>query len=64
MGIKVERILTNNGKEYTTQWGKDIHVFEKHLKNKSIKHKYTKVSHPWTKGFVERFNRTLIEEFY
>jgi len=64
MGINVERILTDNGKEYTNHWNTDNHTFEEYLLSKSIKHKYTKVRHPWTNGFVERFNRTLLEKFY
>jgi len=64
MGIIVERILTDNGKEYTTHWDTGYHHFEEYLKSKDIEHRYTKVRHPWTNGFVERFQRTLLEEFY
>lgn len=64
MGINIERILTDNGKEYTSHRGSKSNIFEEHLKSKYIKHRYTKVGHPWTNGFVERFNRTLLEEFY
>jgi len=39
-------------------------LFEEYLKSKGTKHTYTKVRHPWTNGFVERFQRTLFEEFY
>jgi len=64
MGITVERILTDNGKEYTTHWDSGYHHFEEHLKSMDIEHRYTKVRHPWTNGFVERFQRTILEEFY
>jgi len=64
MGITVERILTDNGKEYTTHWDTGYHHFEEYLKSKGIEHRYTKVRHPWTNGFVERFQRTILEEFY
>lgn len=64
MGITVKRILTDNGKEYTSHWGRESHIFEEYLKDKKIKHRYTKVGHPWTNGFVERFQRTLLEEFF
>jgi transposase InsO family protein len=64
MGITIERVLTDNGKEYTTHWDSGYHMFEEYLKHKSIEHRYTKVRHPWTNGFVERFQRTLLEEFY
>lgn len=33
-------------------------------KSKGIEHRYTKVRHPWTNGFVERFQRAILEEFY
>jgi len=64
MGIYVERILSDNGKEYTTHWEGGYHAFEEYLKSKNIKHSYTKVRHPWVSGFVERFQRTILEEFY
>lgn len=64
MGVTVERILTDNGKEYTTHWDTGYHLFEEYLGSKGIGHRYTKVRHPWTNGFVERFQRTLLEEFY
>lgn len=64
MGITVERVLTDNGKEYTTHWEGADHEFEEYLDLVNIKHRYTKVRHPWTNGFVERFNRTILEEFY
>jgi len=64
MGITVERILSDNGKEYTTHWDSGYHHFEEYLKSVDIEHRYTKVRHPWTNGFVERFQRTILEEFY
>jgi len=64
MGITVERILSDNGKEYTTHWEGRDHEFEKYLSFLDIEHRYTKVRHPWTNGFVERFQRTILEEFY
>ena len=63
MAIVIASVLTDNGKEYTSHWGKD-HVFEGYLKSQGIKHRYTKVRCPWTNGYAERFNRTLLEEFY
>lgn len=64
MGITVKSILTDNGKEYMSYWGSKSHIFEEYLKDKKIKHRYTKIGHLWTNGFVEGFNRTLLEEFY
>jgi transposase InsO family protein len=63
LGIAIYSVLTDNGKEYTSHWG-SYHAFEEHLKKSGIKHKYTKVRSPWTNGYAERFNRTLLEEFY
>jgi transposase InsO family protein len=63
-GINVKTILTDNGKEFTTHWASKKHLFENILKSKQIKHRYTKVNHPWTNGFAERLNRTILEEFY
>ncbi len=64
MGITVERILSDNGKEYTTHWEGGDHEFEKYLESLDIENRYTKIRHPWTNGFVERFQRTILEEFY
>ena len=63
LGIAIYSVLTDNGKEYTSHWG-SYHAFEEHLKKNGIKHRYTKVRSPWTNGYAERFNRTLLEEFY
>tara|TARA_Y100000310_G_C20575502_1_gene760199 strand:+ start:309 stop:1295 length:987 start_codon:yes stop_codon:yes gene_type:complete len=63
-GVKLKAVLTDNGKEFTTHWASKKHYFENVLKNKRIKHNYTKVKHPWTNGFAERLNRTILEEFY
>ena len=63
-GVAVKAVLTDNGKEFTTHWASKKHLFERILKNRGIKHRYTKVKHPWTNGFVERLNRTILEEFY
>ena len=64
--VKVERILTDCGTEYTT-WHKEArqyHEYEKTCNKLGIKHTMTKVRHPWTNGYVERLNRTLLDEFY
>lgn len=63
-GVAVKAVLTDNGKEFTTHWASKKHLLERILKNKGIKHRYTKVKHPWTNGFAERLNRTILEEFY
>lgn len=61
LGIPVRNILTDNGSEYCGK--KDEHEYELLLDTVGIKHRRTKVRTPWTNGFVERFNRTVLEEF-
>jgi transposase InsO family protein len=60
-GISVSAILTDNGREYC---GTDSHPFEVYLSLNDIDHRKTKVRHPQTNGFVERFNRTVLDEFF
>ena len=60
-GIKVKAILTDNGSEYC---GKDTHPYELYLALNDIEHRRTKVKSPRTNGFVERFNRTALNEFF
>ncbi len=60
-GLAVEAILTDNGKEYC---GTDAHPYELYLALSGIEHRTTKVKHPWTNGFVERFHRTVLDEFF
>jgi transposase InsO family protein len=62
--IPLDRILTDNGKEYTTHWANGKHEYEKFLKQNSIRHTRIKPRTPQSNGMVERFNRTLLEEFY
>ena len=60
-GIKVKAILTDNGGEYC---GKETHAYELYLALNDIEHRRTKVKSPRTNGFVERFNRTALDEFF
>lgn len=62
--VQIKSLLTDNGKEFTTHWRSKNHLFEKTLRKLKIIHRYTQVKHPWTNGFVERLNRTILEEFY
>jgi transposase InsO family protein len=64
--INLERILTDNGKEYTTHSikGRDGHKYEKYLKKAGITHTLTRVRSPETNGYIERFHRTLLDEFF
>lgn len=61
-GISLERVLTDNGREYC---GRPLHhPFELYLTVQQVEHRNTKVHSPKTNGFCERFNRTLKEEFF
>lgn len=64
--IPLYNILTDNGKEYTTHWKskKQVHFYEKQLNKLNISHRYIKPRTPRTNGFVERFYRTLLDEFF
>ena len=62
--MKIHRLLQDNGKEYTTHHVGGKHKFTDPCKRNDIKQIFTKVRHPWTNGCVERFNLTLLDEFY
>jgi transposase InsO family protein len=55
-GIRVQRVLTDNGNCYRSR------TFAKAL-GPDIKHKRTRPYRPQTNGKVERFNRTMLEEW-
>jgi len=40
------------------------HPYELYLALNDIEHRRTKVGRPQTNGFVERFNRTALDEFF
>lgn len=60
-GLTVEAVLTDNGREFC---GKEDHPYELYLALNDIEHRKTKVNSPRTNGFVERFNRTVLDEFF
>jgi transposase InsO family protein len=60
--LKIEHILTDNGREYCGR--AMIHPYQIFLELYDIKHRRTKVATPRTNGFVERFNRTVLDEFF
>jgi transposase InsO family protein len=60
--LPIEAILTDNGTEYRGR--PMIHLYEIFLEFSDIEHRYTKVDHPRTNGFVERFHRTVLDEFF
>jgi len=62
--IPLDRILTDNGKEYITHRTNGKHKYEEFLKQNRIRQAKIKPRTPQSNGIVERFNRTLLEEFH
>jgi transposase InsO family protein len=60
-GLAVKTVLTDNGREYC---GKCSHPYELYLELNDIAHRTTRVKRPQSNGFVERFNRTVLDEFF
>jgi transposase InsO family protein len=56
------RILTDRGTEYCGR--ADSHDYQLYLALNDIDHTRTKTQSPQTNGICERFNRTILEEFY
>jgi transposase InsO family protein len=61
-GIRVHRVLTDNGAELCGR--KDSHPYELFLHLNDIEHTRTRVRRPQTNGAVERLNQTIQDEFY
>jgi transposase InsO family protein len=61
-GIPLSRILTDRGAEYCG--APDRHPYELYLGIEEIDHTRTKTKSPQTNGICERFNKTLLNEFY
>ncbi len=59
--LTVQAVLTDNGREFC---GTDTHPYELYLALNDIEHRRTRVRTPRTNGFVERFQRTVLEEFF
>lgn len=62
LGAYVKTILTDCGREYCGR--PDQHLFELYLGAQDIEHRTTRPASPFTNGFVERFHRTLKDEFF
>lgn len=62
LGVKVQAVLTDNGREYCGR--PERHPYELFLQLEDIEHRTTKVRSPRTNGFVERMNRTLLDECF
>ena len=62
LGVEVGAVLTGNGREFCGR--PDAHPYELLLAMEAIKHRTTKIRSPRTNGFVERMNRTLLDECF
>jgi len=62
LGVAIGAILTDNGREYCGR--PDQHPFELLLAMDGIQHRTTQIRSPRTNGFVERMNRTLLDECF
>jgi len=60
LDLPVGAVLIDNGREFC---GTDKHPYELYLELGDIEHRRTRVRSPKTNGFVERFNRTVLDEF-
>jgi transposase InsO family protein len=60
--IPLARILTDRGTEYCG--AHDRHPYELYLAVNDIEHTRTKIRHPQTNGICERFQKTVLNEFY
>lgn len=65
-GIEIDAVMTDNGAEFGSgknTKNKDENPFERLLKEMEMKHLYTKPYRPQTNGKIERFWKTLKEDF-
>jgi transposase InsO family protein len=61
-GVKLLRVLTDRGTEYCGN--PERHEYELYLAVEDIDHSRTKTKSPQTNGIVERFHKTVLNEFY
>lgn len=61
LDLPVKAVLTDNGREFC---GTEKHPYELYLDLNGIEHRRTKIRSPRTNGFVERFNGTVLDEFF
>jgi transposase InsO family protein len=62
LGVQVGAVLTDNGREFCGR--SETHPYELLLAMEEIEHRTTRVRSPRTNGFVERMNRTLLDECF
>jgi transposase InsO family protein len=60
--IRLLRVLTDRGSEYCGR--PEHHEYQLYLAVEDIDHTRTKAKRPQTNGICERFNKTLLDEFY
>src|SRR4029077_5840946 len=60
--IKLLRVLTDRGTEYCGN--PEHHEYELYLALEDVDHSRTKTKSPQTNGIVERFHKTVLDEFY
>jgi transposase InsO family protein len=60
--VMLQRVLTDRGTEYCG--APERHEYELYLAVENVDHTRTKVKSPQTNGIVERFHRTVLNEFY
>jgi len=61
-GVGLLRVLTDRGTEYCGN--PERHEYELYLAVEDIDHSRTKTKSPQTNGIVERFHKTVLNEFY
>jgi transposase InsO family protein len=61
-GVPLLRILTDRGSEYCGN--REYHEYELYLQVEGIEHTKTRAKSPQTNGICERFQRTVLNEFY
>jgi transposase InsO family protein len=60
--VKLCRVLTDRGTEYCGN--PERHEYELYLAVEDVDHSRTKTKSPQTNGIVERFHKTVLDEFY
>ena len=60
--MKLSRVLTDRGTEYGGT--PERHEYELYLALEDVDHSRTKTKSPQTNGIVERFHKTVLDEFY
>ena len=60
--VKLSRVLTDRGTEYCGN--PERHEYELYLAVEDVDHSRTKTKSPQTNGIVERFHKTVLDEFY